>query len=714
MVETMKILDSTKTLTQLSTDTTNGIGQINPLSCVVTEVLNGEYEAELTLSVNDKYFSSLSVGSLIEIELDAVRGKQIFEVYFIGKPINEIATIKCQHITYRLGKTPVSTFSSTGAVSTINNLLSHVIGTIEFTMTTDITNTTSNFSLDIPRYFRECLGGYEGSLLDVFRGEYEWDNLTVKMLARRGADNGVRIAYGKNLTDFNQEENNQNVYTSVLGYAVVDDVAYMGNVYDKVVSTNKRVKIVDFSSNFQSGDTPTANDLDTLAQTYATNNDIENPNVNITISFVPLYQTEEYKNIAPLERVNLGDTVHVYFEKMGVEASSRVVKTVWNVLTKKYDSIELGSVKANLNTVLNDVANETKEDIMNSIDVDTGYIETELTNLADLITNGLGLFVTKNVLIDGSARIVLHNKEDLAQSNIQYYIGANGLVVSTDYGSTWNAGFNPDGSAYLNALAANIIKALQIYGSYLVFGDTSSNYIEVAPYSENNVSQGVSFDGTGSIRMKPQGAFYIFNSDANSNPINSLYMYKETDVNRVDIVNYNYEDSSKLENSLSLISRVYSDGSKLASISITNEKYGQYKSANSIYIMADEYVMNGVTYYTTATNITNRNAGAERLANAFGMSSTSSGSQTVSIENYRYGDSNYANRIVMEYTAAGGRLLSLLNYDPNNSLANEIVLSHVSGIVIKAYADNVLISASSGDVYIQSHKLKFENGYVRY
>ena len=148
----MKILDTTKTLTQLTTDTTNGIGQIIPLSCLVTEVLNGEYEAELTVSANDKYFDQLAVGSLLEIELDAVRGKQIFEIYYISKPLNEIVSIKAQHITYRLGKTPVGTFSSTGAAATVNSLLSHIIGTTEFTMTTDIGNTTSNFSLDIPRY----------------------------------------------------------------------------------------------------------------------------------------------------------------------------------------------------------------------------------------------------------------------------------------------------------------------------------------------------------------------------------------------------------------------------------------------------------------------------------------------------------------------------------------------------------------------------------
>ena len=544
----MKILDNTKTLTQLASDTSNGLGHISPLSCPVTEVLNGEYEAELTVSANDKYFSLLSVGSLLEIELDAVRGKQIFEIYFISKPINEIVTIKAQHITYRLGKTPVGVFSSTGAVSTVNNLLSHVIGTTEFTMTTDITNTTSNFSLDIPRYFREILGGYEGSMLDVFRGEYEWDNLTIRMLAHRGSDNGVRIAYGKNLTDFNQEENNQEVYTSVLGYAVVDDITYTGNVYDKIVSTNKRVKIVDFSSDYESGQTPTVSELTDKAEAYADNNDIENPNVNITISFVPLYQTEEYKNIAPLERVNLGDTVHVYFDKLGVEASARVVKTVWNVLTQKYDSVELGSVKANLNTVINESMQDVKEDIMSSVDLDTGFVEAELTELGDLVVNGLGLFITKNVLIDGSEKIVLHNKPALVDSNIQYYISANGLVVSTDYGQTWNAGFTPEGDAVLNALSANIIRALQIYGSTIygnqinggtitgseitgatingteiIFGDENGKYVKAKTY-HYITDKGIEFIGNGQVRFESKDNFSVDMTSADGTLATNLQM----------------------------------------------------------------------------------------------------------------------------------------------------------------------------------------------
>ena len=691
----MKILDSTKTLTQLASDTTNGIGHISPLSCVVTEVLNGEYEAEITVSANDKYFGSLNVGSLLEIELDAIRGKQIFEIYFIGKPINEIVSIKCQHITYRLNKVPVGAFSSTGAVSSVNNLLSHVIGTTEFTMTTDITNTTSNFSLDIPRYFREILGGYEGSMLDVFRGEYEWDNLTIRMLAHRGSDNGVRIAYGKNLTDFNQEENNQEVYTSVLGYAKVDDVLYTGNVYDKIVSTNQRVKIVDFSSDYESGQTPTVSELTDKAEAYADRNDIENPQVNITISFVPLYQTEEYKNIAPLERVNLGDTVHVFFDKLGVEASSRVVKTVWNVLTQKYDSVELGSVKANLNTVINESVEDATKDILNNLEIDTGFIENELAEMGELVVNGLGLFITRNVLIDGSERIVLHNKPALVDSNIQYYISANGLVVSTDYGQTWNAGITPQGDAVLNALSANIIRALQIYGSFLRFGDVSSNYIDVAPYSENDVPQGVSFDGTGSIRMRPKGELSIYNTSANSQKYNELIMNTTTGslselVPQVSLTNYDINGREATMLRLLSVNNVLGLSNRAE---LTN-----YYRNNNARKTGNSFSMQTSTTNATEIILSNANTNNDIKANRIWMQHQTNNYNGITLTNYRGDTENVANSITMEYTSEGGRNLILQNYDANNEWTNLIQLGYQSGITLRAKQDNITIYVDNGNI----------------
>ena len=556
----IKILDDTKTLSQLVADTSNGLGHLDPLRCTVTEELNGIFEAELEVLHNDRHFSDLHVGGILKMPVNDTDYDQLFRIYYISKEISQTCVVKCEHISYDLSKVPVEPFSATGASLACSGLVSHSLVTNPFSMSTDITNTTSVFTLSQPRSFRECLGGYEGSMLDTFRGEYKWDNLTVNYLARRGADNGVRISYGKNLTDFEQETNNAEVYTGVLGFATVDDTCYVGNVYNKV--SGSKIKIVDFSSDYESGQTPTTNELTTKAQTYATNNDIEVPTVNIKISFVPLYQTEEYKNIAPLERVSLGDTVHVYFEKLGVEASSRVVKTVWNVLLNKYDSVELGSTKANLNTVINDSIESATNEMLSNLDIDTGAIEEELSEMSQLIINGLGLHCTKVPLQSGGYRFYLHNADTLANSQYQYVITSQGFMMSDDYGQTWNSGWDIQGNAVMNSLSTITLKALEIYGSYIqgsqiLFGDPNSNYIVVQPFDYNNDNDpdGITFDGSGYVRFRPKQKFIVQNLDTNNGVLNQFIMESySTQYNRPHIELANYDTSNALVNRLTLFS----------------------------------------------------------------------------------------------------------------------------------------------------------------
>lgn len=603
----IKILDDSKTLTQLNSDTTNGLGSLECLSCLVTEELNGIFEAELTFLQTTNHASDIHVGSILKLSVNDTDYHQMFRVYYVSKPMNEVISAKASHISYDLSKIPVEPFSATGCSLSCSGLVSHSIVTNPFSMSTDITNTTSVFTLSQPRSFRECLGGYEGSMLDTFRGEYKWDNLTVNFLARRGADNGVRISYGKNLTDFEQETNNAEVYTGVLGFATVDDVCYVGNVYNK--TTGNKIKIVDFSSDYESGQTPTTAELTTKATTYATNNDIEVPNVNIKISFVPLYQTEEYKNIAPLERVSLGDTVHVYFEKLGVEASSRVVKTVWNVLLNKYDSVELGSTKANLNTVINDSIESATSDILSNLDIDTGAIEDELSEMSQLIINGLGLHCTKVPLQSGGYRFYLHNADTLANSQYQYVITSQGFMMSDDYGQTWNSGWDIQGNAVMNSLSTITLKALEIYGSYIqgsqiLFGDPNDKYIVVQPFDYNNDNDpdGITFDGNGYVRIQPKQKFIVKNLDANDGILNQFIMesYSTSD-NKPHIELANYNESNKAVNRLSMVTLQQSNSTTIYAMSPSDPtKSGSQLSVTSTssggnYIYMDVYNSSGST-----------------------------------------------------------------------------------------------------------------------
>ena len=656
----MKILDSSKSLSVLVSDSTNGLGTIQPLECTVTEELNGIYECEFTVLTTDKHYEDLKNSGLIKVTVGD-GSEQIFRVYFISEPINFVVQVKAQHITYDLSKIVVKPFTATGAVNIKNQLVSHILGSYPFTTWTDISNTTSTFTLDIPRSFRECLGGYEGSVLDVLRCEYEWDNLTVKLHARRGADNGVRIAYGKNLTDFVQEQNNENVYDGVYGYAVVDEVTYeASNYYNKTGATTPKILNVDFSSDYETGQVPTAADLLAKATTYAQNNPIEVPSVNIKIDFIPLWQTEEYKDILQLERVSLGDTVHVYFDKLNVEASARVIKTVWNVLTNKYDSIELGDARANMNTVINETVNTAIDEKVGNLDIDVGFIEQDLNDLGKLIINGLGLYFTREALPSGGYRFYLHNKPTLAQSDVQYYMSSTGLMMSNDGGQTWVAGYDATtGEMILQALSTITLRALEIYGSSLRFGDVNSNYIDVAPYSINDVPQGVSFDGSGYVRFQPQEAFIVNNKAVGgSNNYNTFTMSKNGSGSQNYIALTNYDD---LHNYL-IANWVY--------------MYSHYGTNSSN--------ITGLSNYATST-------GTRYTANTFSLETYSTRSM-IALRNYNQNSSSLANYIEMAVSANANSVI-IRNQDSNATVQNYISMNSSTA---------TLTVWSSSDIYINS------------
>lgn len=516
----IKILDDTKDLSQISLND-NGLGKLEIISGTDTEELNGIYEAEFTCLMTEKYFDLLHVEGLVALPTE--KGEQIFRIYYISKPLNKVVTVKCRHDTYDLTKTIVQPFEATGAAAAVAGIMANVMTATPFTITTDISNSTSVFQLTQPRAFRQILGGYQGSFLDVFRGEYEWDNLEVKMLARRGADRGVRIAYRKNLTGCKMELDSSAVYTSVMAFVNIDNNVVYGNVYHKITATYPKVLILDASNDFSIDNIPTAADLTTYAQTYATNNDIESPKLTASIEFVPLWQTDEYKEVAPLERVSLGDTVHADVSEMGMTATARVIKTVWNLNTQRYDSLILGSVKSSLASIIQSTVQTARDEAEKA----TSVVSGQMNEIASLIINGLGLHRTLVPTADGGYKVYLHNHATLADSDVQYYMSANGIMVSTDYGQTWNAGFDAEGNAVLNSLATITLKALEIYGSRIVFGDIDNKYIIADEYQMNGEDVGISFDGSGYVRFQPQETFEVKNTDGQYAEYNRMIMRKE-------------------------------------------------------------------------------------------------------------------------------------------------------------------------------------------
>ena len=330
--------------------TTQGLGALSDaISCTVTEERNGIFELEMQYPVSGVHFSEMQNRCIILAIPSPYRAAQPFRIYRITKPLNGVCTVYAQHISYDLSGVPLNPFTADSAPAAMSGLKSNAATDSLFTFWTD-KSTVANFAVTVPSSTRSVLGGQTGSILDVYGGEYEWDRYTIKLHGKRGQDNGVRIAYGKNLTDIEQDENISNVATGIYPYWTDTD----GNLVvcnPKVVPAPgtydfTRIVPVDFSQDFETA--PTPEQLQARAESYVQANNIGVPTVSISVSFVQLEQTEEYKDLALLEKCDLCDTVTVQFDALGVNAKAEIVKIVTDVLLERYNSVEIGEVRTNI------------------------------------------------------------------------------------------------------------------------------------------------------------------------------------------------------------------------------------------------------------------------------------------------------------------------------------------------------------------------------
>lgn len=333
---------------------TNGIGILtDTIECHVLPVLNGQYELTLRYPATGVHYNELMRRAIILAKPDPVSEPQPFRIYRRVPSSNGTITVYARHIAYDLTGVVVSPFSATGAPAAMQALAANAVTDCPFTFWTD-KSTAATMDVAVPAAIWTLLGNSEGSVLDCYGGEYEFDRFTVKLWNRRGADRGVTIRYGKNLTSLEMDESIANTYTGVYPYWLGSDGSLV-QLTEKILNASgtydhTRIMPLDLSQEFT--EAPTEEQLRERAEKYITDNDIGTPSVSWKIQHVDLEKTEEYKGKAILERVLLGDTVSVEFADMGVSASARVVAADYDPIREQYNSITLGRVRANLATTI--------------------------------------------------------------------------------------------------------------------------------------------------------------------------------------------------------------------------------------------------------------------------------------------------------------------------------------------------------------------------
>lgn len=446
---------------------TQGLGCLtDAISCKVTEERNGSFELEMQYPIDGIHYSDIAYSRIITAVPADGEDPQPFEIYRITRPLNGKVTVYAQHISYRLSYTvTLPSTKSDNAADALKSIKDNAVTDCPFTFETDVVKSGSYFNSKV-QSIRSLLGGQTGSILDCFGGEYKWDKWNVRLCDTRGSTLPISLEYGKNLTDLQQEENIESTYTAVICTWTSSDADNPTHVNGDIVYTDNwksfpyvRTLVVDKSSDYESQ--PAKEDLTSDAEKYISANGVGIPKVSIKVSFVNLADTEEYKHILPLQHINLCDTIRVRFSKLGVNASAKVIKTVYDVLGEKYTSLEVGDARTSLVSTTAAVSQEI-ENTGKTLDA---KFRSELKKQTDLITGGKGgyIVIRRDEETGYPDEILIMDQPDKLTAKNVIRMNKNGIGFSQNgYNGPFNSAWTIDSKFNADFIGAGTITAITI------------------------------------------------------------------------------------------------------------------------------------------------------------------------------------------------------------------------------------------------------------
>ena len=350
---------------------TLGLGLLSDaIQATTTEELNGQFIFEMDYPVSGNNADLIKENRIIVVNSGHILKRQGFIIRQIVRKIDLTMTVYAEHVSYAtldVALAPVGTISG-DAKTALENWKRMLVPAVDFTVDSDIL-TTNSTSIGAPEFetARQGLGGHAGSILDVWGGEYQFDNWHIRLLKQRGKSANAIIAYGRNLISFEQDTNIADTYTSVYPYYQEnsgDDGNKNHFLPERTVDSefvekypNPKVLMLDLSNKFKDVADYSETKLRNYALSYIQSNNIGVPKVNMKISTVDLSRATGGFS----EDIDLGDTVNVYFEKLGITTSAKVIKAVWNVLSDDYDKFEIGARRASLTESISELATTADE-----------------------------------------------------------------------------------------------------------------------------------------------------------------------------------------------------------------------------------------------------------------------------------------------------------------------------------------------------------------
>lgn len=358
---------------------TYGLGELNVTKGTVTRERNGNYTLYAEIPVSDPMVASIEKEMKLKADAGLRTKNQTFEISRIVKDSSNIVKIYGQHISHKLEYMVLrnATAFNGSAFSALSIWRGALIGDLRFDVWSDIQTTAKGvFDISKMENARLALGGVEGSILDIYGGEYEFDNMTVRLHKQLGRTAPTVLEYGRNILSAELDETIESAYTSVLPFATYTPDKPEGDTSDsqpdpvtvtlpenyvdskyKALYAHRRIKVVDFSSEFKSDskskDIPTADKLRKIATDYMERNAIGKPKINIKIEYADLAKTLDYADRGWIEEVELCDIVPVYYPQIGLTDETLKITTItYDFVNERNESVEFGDIGTNVRATM--------------------------------------------------------------------------------------------------------------------------------------------------------------------------------------------------------------------------------------------------------------------------------------------------------------------------------------------------------------------------
>jgi|GEM_PF-4146258 phage minor structural protein, N-terminal region len=398
---------------------------LSPLSCFVTEEENGMYELEMEVH------KSIDIDNGQIIKAPTPRGEQCFRVY---RTIPNLKTgkIYARHIYYDLVENFIESSSiiESNCQNALQNLLSNTAYPSGFTGLSDISK-SKDLSLARVNPVTGIMG--DNGILATWGGNLVRDGKTITIKGS-SLDRGYEIRLGKNLTGIECDNDESNVITRLypttdrgdgviisLPEKYVDSplLANYGNPKiqeTKITLTEEQKVMTDIEIYVIMRDY-----CNLLYNAY----NIDKLRVNYKVNFVELSKTEQYKNLAILEQLDLYDMVTVNVSELDINVKAKVIKYKYDCLKQRYEGIELGNFKrASIYQTSN---------IVKSMQSQISSTDDKIEKINSLISGNVGGYVVMNRYPDGKAfEILVMDTEDINTAVEVTRINKEGIGISHD------------------------------------------------------------------------------------------------------------------------------------------------------------------------------------------------------------------------------------------------------------------------------------------